>query len=405
MSKIVVVGAGNAGCLTALQFGWYTDHEVELIYDSNIPSEPVGQATLIDPPRILWATIGFDWYSNSIHATPKSGILYKDWGKVNEKIFHNFPADRMAMHYCPWEMQQAVLESGHFKVTESNILEPKDVDADYVFDCRGKPDDFSDYDELINPINAAILGKPNWDTTKDMWSSHIATPDGWTFIIPSHKESPSYNGSVGYCYNSNITSKEDAENNFLNMFDVDVTRHLTFTNYVAKKPIVDGRIFLNGNRLCFLEAMESTAVQTYMQWVNYLMGNIINKRSGKNVPSFILDLYKGMDELDAFASWGVRDYIRQIQNFILWHYQFGSRYDTPFWKYAQSLSVDNRFKGQIGKNEEDTMFYGMVDFIKDKNWCDVMEADYGGPLPNSRAYGQWNPYSFKTWYDGMNVPI
>ena len=194
MSKITVVGAGNAGCLTALQFAWYTNNEVELIYDSNIPSEPVGQATLIDPPRILWATIGFDWYSNSIHATPKSGILYKDWGKVNEKIFHNFPADRMAMHYCPWEMQKAVLESGHFKVTESNILEPKNVDADYVFDCRGKPEDFSDYDELINPINAAVLGKPNWDTTKDMWSSHIATPDGWTFIIPSHKESPSYNG-------------------------------------------------------------------------------------------------------------------------------------------------------------------------------------------------------------------
>ena len=27
-------------------------------------------------------------------------------------------------------------------------IDPKDVDADYVFDCRGKPKDFADYDEL-----------------------------------------------------------------------------------------------------------------------------------------------------------------------------------------------------------------------------------------------------------------
>ena len=49
----------------------------------------------------------------------------------------------MAMHYCPWEMQKSILNSGHFKVTEGDI-DPKDVDADYVFDCRGKPKDFED---------------------------------------------------------------------------------------------------------------------------------------------------------------------------------------------------------------------------------------------------------------------
>ena len=54
-----------------------------------------------------------------------------------------------------------------------------------------------------------------------------------------------------------LTSKEDAEKNMLEMFDVEVTKHLNFKNYVSTKPIKDGRIFKNGNRLFFLEPMES----------------------------------------------------------------------------------------------------------------------------------------------------
>ena len=64
---------------------------------------------------------GFDWYHNQINATFKSGILYEGWGQLNDKVFHAFPADGMAMHYCPWEMQKHVLDSGVFKVVEGEI--------------------------------------------------------------------------------------------------------------------------------------------------------------------------------------------------------------------------------------------------------------------------------------------
>ena len=202
--KIVVVGAGNGGCFTALYLGWHTrnnpDVEVELIYNPERSPEIVGQATLVDAPCLLWAATDFNWYDNPIHATFKSGILYEGWGKVNDKICHSFPANTMAMHYCPWEMQNLVLNSGHFKVIEDEV-DPYEIDADYIFDCRGKPDDFSDYEELKNPINACILAEPNWDTTKSLWSRHVATPDGWTFVIPTFSSSPSHKYCVGYCYN------------------------------------------------------------------------------------------------------------------------------------------------------------------------------------------------------------
>ena len=372
MTKVSIVGGGNAGCITALYLSWYKKElEVELIYNPDVPCERVGQASVLDPPKLLWAATGFNWYNNPIHATFKSGILYEGWGQSNEKLFHGFPAHSMAMHYCPWEMQKHVLNSGHFKVTEGDA-DPKDVDADYVFDCRGKPKDFSDYDDLINPTNAAILAKPNWDTTKAFWSRHVATPDGWTFIIPTHSESPSHDYCVGYCYNSDISSKEDAESNLSSMFDVEIKKHLKFKNYLAKNPIVDDRIFLNGNRLFFLEPLESSSVQAYVECARFFVDYIITKK----------------ESLEQ-AACSAKQYIRQLQNFVLWHYQFGSKYDTPFWDYATKLSF------------KDKTFDAMVEYCLQTSKRDILPKSYGGMTSELSQYGQWPANSFKVWYEGM----
>ena len=80
MKKITVVGGGNAGCFTALYCAWMDkqkDFEVELIYDPEIPPERVGQATILEASALLWATTGFNWYDNKIHATMKSGIYMR----------------------------------------------------------------------------------------------------------------------------------------------------------------------------------------------------------------------------------------------------------------------------------------------------------------------------------------
>ena len=374
--KISVVGGGNGGCFTALYLAWHRkDIEVELIYNSEILPERVGQATLLDPPKLLWAALGFDWYHNPIHATFKSGILYQGWGQVNEEVFHPFPPQSMAMHYCPWEMQASILQSGHFKVTHGDV-DPKDVDADYVFDCRGKPDDFSEYEDLINPINACVLGKPKWNTSRNSWSRHVATPDGWTFVIPTRYKSPSHDFCVGYCYNSDITQQEVAEYNFLEKFDVDVTKHVKFKNYVAKNPIVDDRIILNGNRLFFLEPLESSSTQTYIMWADYIMKNILtNEDSITN------------------ASKECKRYIEKTQNFVLWHYQCGSKYNTPFWDYAKSLSFKD--------DEFDSMLYESRSY----DGHGIIPKCYGGHAGNDDFYGQWSPYSFKVWDQGMTKQL
>lgn len=367
--KIAVVGAGNAGSFTALHYAYFSNWvdkplEVELFYNPKTPPERVGQATTLDAPHILWATTGFNWYNNKINATFKTGILYEGWGKKNDEIFHPFPADRLAMHYCPWEMQKSILDSGRFKVTEGEI-DPKNVDADYVFDCRGTPTDFSNYDILEHPINAVILGKPNWDTSKIFWSRHVATPDGWTFVIPTAKTSPSNKYCVGYCYNSSITSRAEAESNFKKMFDVEITKQINFKNYVAKNPIVDKRIFLNGNRLFFLEPLESSSTQTYLNWSHDVFRYLIE------------DTDFTLDDITKRS----RKYINQVHNFVLWHYQYGSKYDTPFWDFAKTIPTT------------DPELQSYIETVRGQNDIEVLKP--------AQPYGQWGPFSFKSWDEGV----
>ena len=178
--KISIVGAGNAGCFTALYLSWYAKElEVELIHNPDISPVSVGQGTIPGALELLHNTTKFNWYDNKVHATPKTGFLYEGWGKVNDTVMHPFPAENMAMHFCPHEMQDYILKSGRFKVVEGDV-DPKDVDADYVIDARGgKPDNSI---KLSSPVNAAVLGKPKWDTKDALWTRGVATPDGWTLL-------------------------------------------------------------------------------------------------------------------------------------------------------------------------------------------------------------------------------
>ena len=357
--KISILGAGNAGCFTALYLSWYAKElEVELIHNPHVPPVTVGQATIPGALQLLHNTRQFNWHNNPVHATPKTGFLYEGWGKVNDFVMSPFLAENMAMHFCPHEMQDYILKSGRFKVTEGDV-NPKDVDADYVIDARGGiPDDRV---KLISPVNAAVLGKPKWNTKDVLYTRCVATPDGWTFVIPMDPSSPSHEGSVGYIYNNEITNTLEAEKNFGEKFDVEVTRHLTFESYVAREPIIDDRIFLQGNKLFFLEPLESTAIEAYLHWTKEIYSAIINGTRPN-----------------------IKKYIKRVQNFILWHYQFGSKYDTPFWDYAKSLI------------STDETFNKFRDASVSMSWDKAIgNTDYG--------YAQWPPFSFKYWYEGMTL--
>ena len=375
--KITVLGRGNAGCLTALYYSYYTrnqkDIHIELIHDPDIPPEKVGQATVLEPPGLLWKALGINWYDNPIDATPKLGILYENWGKQNHKFFHPFPLNDITLHYTPSKLQDVILESEYFNVEEKHINDYNQIDSDFIFDCRGRhTNKQDDYYNLINPVNSVLLGESNSKECDINWTRAVATPDGWTFVIPKTTQNTSY----GYLYNDKITSIEEASANFEKLFDfskgeIEKKTSLKFNNYIAKRPIIDDRIILGGNRLFFLEPLEATAIQAYLFWAQRTFWWIIDKRSNPN-----------------FATQELYKYTTQLQNFILWHYVFGSKYNTPFWRYAQEFTInDDEFHKIVFAIKK----FSLIDIIDDR--IDIGVSPHG--------YGQWMPWSFKNWYEGM----
>ena len=77
-------------------------------------------------------------------------------------------------------------------------------------------------------------------------------------------------------YNDTITSLKEATANFKKIFKLakhnyylgDKVNNFKFKNYLAKEPIQDN-VILSGNRLFFLEPLESTAVGAYLQWARF----------------------------------------------------------------------------------------------------------------------------------------
>ncbi len=368
--KITILGRGNAGCLTALHYGYYTRNLknvfIELIHDPDIYPEKVGQATLLEPPELLWKALGINWYDNPINATPKFGILYENWGKINEKAFASpFPFNHVGLHYSPVKLQDVILKSGYFDVQEKHIENIEEIDSDFIFDCRGKHiTNWEDYDTLINPLNSVLLREEKSKDCDINWTRAVATPDGWTFVIPNTSQTTSY----GYLYNDEITSTEEASDNFEKVFSLtnEKINNLKFKSYVTKIPIIDDRIILGGNRLFFLEPLEATAIQSYLFWIRRTFDWVIN-----NITTSVLITQE------------IREYIYQIQNFIIWHYTYGSKYDTPFWKAAGKLKIeDHKFDRILARSKK----FSMIDLLDNDKLSE---------------YGQWQAWNFKCWHDGM----
>jgi hypothetical protein len=376
--KITILGRGNAGCLTALHYGYHTRNIknifVELIYDPAIPPEKVGQATLLAVPDLLWKALGINWYDNPIEATPKLGILYENWGSKNEKSFASpFPLFQVGVHYSPSKLQELILKSGYFSIQEKHVDSYEEIDSDFIFDCRGKPTDSSDdYEELINPLNAALLGEGKSKEADINWTRAVATPDGWTFVIPNTEQTTSY----GYLYNDEITSTEEASANFEKMFSLEKQgvhqseiSKLKFSNYIAKQPIIDNRIILGGNRLFFLEPLEATAVETYVVWARKTFDWIVNRTTTPDI-----------------ISQEIINYTHQLENYVNWHYTYGSKYDTPFWRNARKLKV------------EDPLFDAFVAYSEKTSMVEILDRESSSA---NDVYAQWAGWNFKYWIDGV----
>ena len=83
--------------------------------------------------------------------------------------------------------------------------------------------------------------------------------------------------SHGYLFNKDITTVEQARENFRDIFGIDSTDNLNFSNYISNQFMIDDRIFLNGNKLMFIEPFNANPdiTNTYL---SYMLKNVLSKK-------------------------------------------------------------------------------------------------------------------------------
>ena len=114
--------------------------------------------------------------------------------------------------------------------------------------------------------------------------------------------------------------------------------------------------------------MEATAIEAHSFWARRTFDWVIN---GITTPFLVTQ--------------EILKYIHQIQNFIIWHYTYGSIYNTPFWNISRELKV------------EDPEFDRILELSKKFSMIDLLD--------NNERYGQWNGWNFKCWYNGMTCKL
>ena len=122
---------------------------------------------------------------------------------------------------------------------------------------------------------------------------------------------------------------------------------------------------LNGNRVGFVEPMEATSTGFYQLCCRNYFGLMTDTNNKVQ------------------CNHNIRKHMKHIQNFILWTYRKGSKYDTPFWKYAQSLPFkpDHEF----------------TSILKQSRSLERVGARFRVDHQLSPIYGQWNLWTFKMW--------
>lgn len=348
--KIAILGAGSAGILTT---GCILKDfknrgivcEVTHIYDSNKPILGVGESTTSEVTFAIGQAFDFIFATEAkeLNSTTKYGTHYINWR--DKDIIFPFQSGYHAIHFDARDFAEMGLKRlsklyPNYWRKDANV-EYEDLDEyDYVIDCRGKPEDFTDYEECNLVLNSALV----YDDPKPSdfgFTRHVAHKYGWMFVIPLQHRT-----SHGFLYNNTFTTREEAEQELIRITDAQNENKKDFRTFSLKpyycKKTVDGKILKSGNRAVFFEPMSANSL--YMTVKNtqihsqYIRGEITQ------------------DEANQLC---ILNY-RAVEDLINLIYHGGSIYENQFWKWVKERATENLKQTDVLKryvaDQDDEMF-------------------------------------------------
>lgn len=326
--KVAVIGIGTAGLQTLAYFQDTLPNHID-IYSIHNPEQKIlgiGESTTTFLPLMLSRSCGFTMLNDAdkLDATTKHGVKYVNW-RQNNFNSHILPPYH-GIHFNNFKLNELVLgrlrkEKGFYEIhgdiksidqDENSVTLQIDDEAhtfDYIVDCRGYPDDYTNY-ELLDylPVNSAMVHTVSQPGTWN-YTYHQATKNGWMFGIPLQTRQ-----GWGYLYNKDITSKEEAKEDLQSLMNEPLqTREFSWKNYY-KKNVIDGRVISNGNRALFFEPIEALS-GTFYEAVGVEAVNVIVGESTASEANARL-----VHTAETYAT------------FVCFVYHGGSTFDTEFWK-------------------------------------------------------------------------
>jgi len=365
MKKIVIIGGGTAGWLTALVVNkFWKDTEVTLIESSKIGVLGAGEGGTPNFGSILsLLDINHIEFFNETNSTIKNGLKLINWNGNGDITYHNFigeepnpfskyksygyhfDAKRVANYFKKIALDRGIMwidgEVSIINNTNETIhnLELKDgtiIDLDFIFDCSGfarlingkiHNEEWISYSDflLANKAFGFFLPQEKKYTIKDRTKTELtAMKCGWMFNIPlQHRH------GCGYVFNDNYISVDDAKKEVESYlgYEIHIQKVFDFNPGTFKRSWIGNSVSI-GLSYSFLEPLEATSLMTTIMQLKRL--------SDVNFD----ESYK-----DKFNKWCMQ-INEQNSMFIRFHY-LCERNDTPFWIDAFNAPIPEKLKKML----------------------------------------------------------
>lgn len=340
MKKVVVVGGGTTGWVTALYLNKeYKDLDITLIESESIGIMGVGEGSTVNFYELLERlNINIEEFITETKSTIKLGINFVNWKGDGDSYFHNFLSkDGTNLHALHFDARLVVNYfrklsiSNGIKVIEGIVtkvnlkddnsvdtLELEDgkmIDLDYVFDASGfkelilgniyKPKWIS-YTPFLK-VNEAITFFQEPKGEIETVTTSTAMKYGWMFEIPLQHRT-----GTGYNYDSNYITPEEAKEEV----EKYLGKPIKINKILKYKPGIYEEVFIKncigiGLSTGFLEPLEATSIMNVINQLTY--SDDIFNNNHKIYNEKIKELYS------------------ECMLFIYYHY-LTERKDTEFWQ-------------------------------------------------------------------------
>ena len=356
MKRIVIIGGGTAGWITAIFAKKHFSDSVTVISPSSIDILGAGEGSVPNMP-IQFNSFGIDIkdFLTTTDATIKTGIEFINWNKdvdgsfnhlftilneVNENSYgFHFNARKTADYLESFgknigiqtkdEVIKKFIEDSDGNIIKIITESGLEIESDFIFDCSGFSrlligkhfkSEWKSYSEhlICNKAFGFFLPQNEvLDVNSKTKTKSISMSSGWMWQIPLVNR-----WGCGYVFNDNFITVEDAKKEVEKYVGTEITIQKVFDfNPGVYKDTWKKNCIAMGLSSGFIEPLEATSIMTLILSLNKLLSYNIFEPIDKNKNDY---------------NQRVTNINEQIVSFLVNHYKCG-RLDTPFWRHIQSL--------------------------------------------------------------------